>query len=110
MMRVEETIKETVLTHSASKARAKAKEIVTLADRPGIARESAHTCPRSAHACQKARAKAKDCKESVTSAVRRVILQESARRAKKEESQKGKETVTKEKAKDRGVGERKFGR
>ena len=42
--------------------------------------------------------------------MRRVIPQESARTAKKEESQNEKETATKEKAKDRGLGEREFGR
>ncbi len=49
------TIKETVFTHLASKvkARAKAKEIVIIADRPGITQESAPTHKR---------AKAKDSK------------------------------------------------
>ncbi len=42
---MEDTTKETVSTHSASKAkvraRAKANETVTIVDRPGIAQESA---------------------------------------------------------------------
>ncbi len=79
------------------------KETVTIVDRRGVFPESAPTS-------RKAKAKAEDPKESVTTAVRRAIPRESAPKAKKEESQKEQETATREKAKDRGVGERGFGR
>ena len=103
--RVEDTTKEMVSMHSTSKvkARAKAKETVTIVDHQGITQESAPTR-------KSAKAKARDSKENVPIAARRVIPQGSAPKAKKEESQKEKETVTKEKAKDRGVGEREFGK
>jgi hypothetical protein len=51
------------------------------------------------------KAKAMDSRENVTTAVRKAIQQARASKAKKEESQKEREMVTKEKAKDRGVGE-----
>ncbi len=89
---VEDTIKETVFTLASSKSKARGKarasDIVTSEDRPGITQESA-----SAH--QRAKARGKDFKENVTNAVRRVIPQERGRKAKTEESQKEKETVTK---------------
>ncbi len=53
-----------------------------------------------------AKAKARDSKENVTSAVQRAIPQASAPKAKKEESQREKERATKEEATDHGVGER----
>ncbi len=92
--------KETVSTHLASKAKAKANEIVTTADRQGTTREIAPTHRR-------AKAKAKDSKENVTTAVNIVIPQGNAR---KEERQKEKATVTKAKAKDRGVGVKESGK
>ncbi len=55
------------------------------------------------------RAKAKVSKENVTTAERRVA-RKGVPRAKMEESPLGKETVTKEKVKDRGAGERVSGR
>ena len=102
MTPVEDMIKETVSTllRSKAKAREKVKETVTIADRPGTTRGSAPTCKR-------AKAKAKVSREKVTTAGRRVTLQESAPRAKMEESPKGNEKVTK--AKEPGVGERVFG-
>ncbi len=57
-----------------------------------------------------AKAKARGSKESVIPAVRRAIPRGNAPRAKKEEKQKEKETVTKENLKERGVGAREFGK
>ncbi len=76
--------------------------IATLAVCPGSTRGSVRTRKR-------ARAKAKASKENIASVVRRVTLQESARRAKMEKSLKDKEMVTKEKAKVRGSGARASG-
>ncbi len=56
------------------------------------------------------KAKARDARVNVTTAVKIVIPQEGASKAKKEESQKEKEKFTKDKARDRGVGEKGFGR
>ncbi len=93
------------LLASKVKARAKAKvrETLVIVDRRGIFPESVPTS-------REAKAKAKDSKDSVTTAARRAIPQVSAPKAKKEESQKEKETATQEKAEDRGVRERGFGR
>ena len=49
-------------------------------------------------------------KESLTTVAKRAIQQESAQKAKKEESKKEKETAPKGKAEDHGVGEREFGK
>ena len=70
---------------------------------PGITQESAPT-----HEIVKN--KAMSSKDNVTTAARRAIPQGSAQKAKKEESQKEKETVTRGKAKDRGDGEKEFGK
>ncbi len=83
--------------------KAQAKETVIIVDRRDIFPESALTNA-------KAKAKTKDSKESVTTAVRRAILQVSAPQAKKVESQKEKETATRIVQTDRSVGERGFGR
>ncbi len=50
-----------------------------------------------------------DPKDNARIVVKRAIPQGSARRAKKEENQKEKETATKGKAKDRGVGAKASG-
>ncbi len=80
---VEDSTKE--MTRSASRAKAKAKakarEIVTTVDRQRFTQESAPTRNR-------AKAKATDSKEMVATAARRAIPRGSARKAKKEESQK----------------------
>ena len=102
----EDTTKEMVSMRSRSKAKAKAKE---------KARESVTTAVRlditqgNAPIPKRAKARAKVSRENVTAAGRRVTLQESAPRAKKEESPKGKERGTKAKAKEPGVGERVSG-
>ena len=70
-----------------AKSKARAKEIVITAEHQGITREIAPT-----------------------RAVRKAILQEIARKAKEEENQNEKETVTKGKAKDRGVRAKAFGK
>ncbi len=85
-----------------SKAEAKANETVMIADR---LRATEGYAPTS----QRARARARDSKETVTSAARKGIPHGSARKARKEESQKENETVTKGKVKDR-IGERAFGK
>ena len=51
-----------------------------------------------------------DSKESVVTVVRRAIPRGNAPRAKKEERQKEKETVTKEKVKELGAGAKEFGK
>ena len=84
-------------------SKAKSKLTVRIADRPGIT-------PGNALARRRAKVMAKAFRESVTIAAKRAIQQGCAQRAKKEECQKENEIVTKEKAKDRGVGERAFGR
>jgi hypothetical protein len=84
-----------------AKANAKEKDTFIFVDRRGI-------FPESALSSREAKAKAKDSKENATTAVRKAIQQESAPKAKKEESQKERERATKEKAKDRGVGEGGF--
>ncbi len=95
---MEDTTKETVSTNLASKphskARAKAKQTATTMDLQGITREMAPAHTR-------AKAKARDCRESVTITVKQIIPQGVARA---EEKQKEKEIVTKAKAKDRGAG------
>ncbi len=88
-------IKETVCTppfgfKGKGRAKAKAKEIVIIAHRQD-------TTQRSAPARQKENVKARDSKES---AARKGIPQRSARKARKEASQKGTETATKGKVKD----------
>ncbi len=104
---LEDMIKEKVCMLLHSKVRAKVKEkekeIVTLADRPGLSLENVHTR-------KKARAKKEVARESVTTAARRVIPQGSVPKAKKEEKREEKETVIKAKAKERGTGERVCGR
>jgi hypothetical protein len=64
---------------------------------------------RSAPASQRARARARDSEENVALAARKGIPRGNAREARKEESQREQETVTKEKVKD-GVGEKTFGK
>ncbi len=104
---VEDTTKEMVSTPLVSevqaRAKAKAKETVTIVHHQGITQESAPTRTR-------ARAKARDSKENVATAVRRAIPQGSARKAKKEKRLKENETATKDRAKDRGVGAKEFGK
>ncbi len=100
--KTEDTTKETVCMPSASKAKAKAKEIFTSAGRLDATQGDAPTS-------QSARARARDSKENVTIAAREGIPHGNARNAKKEESQKEKVTVTKGRAKD-GVGERASGK
>ena len=99
--------KETVCTpwpsRAKEKAKAKAREIVITADRPDITRDNVRTHKR-------AKAKARDSKESVITGVRRAIPRGNAPRAKKEERQKEKETVTQEKVKERGAGAKEFGK
>ncbi len=65
-----------------ARAKAKAKEIVTIAVLQAISQESAPTS-------EMAIAQARDTKDNVTTAERQVILRESARKAGKGESQKG---------------------
>ncbi len=55
-------------------------------------------------------AKAMYSKESVTTEAKTTIQQESAQEAKKEGSHNEKETASKGKVKDRGVGEGEFGK
>ena len=86
-----------------AKAKAKANEIATTADHLGIARESA-----PAH--KRAKTKASDAKDNVITAVRRAIPRGNAPKAKKEESQREKETATRGQAKDRGVWAKEFGK
>ncbi len=105
--RVQDTTREMASTLLASKvkatARAKAKETVTSTDGRGVFPESAPTN-------RKAKTRAGDSKENVTSAVRRAIPQGVARKAKKEENQQENETATKGKAKDREVGAKASGK
>ncbi len=75
----------------ASKAKAKANEIVTTADRRD-------TFTESAPSNRNAKTRARDSKKKVTSAVKRGVPRGSARKAKKEGNQKEKETHTKGKA------------
>ena len=101
----EDMTKEMVCTPWASRANAKAKararDIVIIADRPDVTRENVRTHKR-------AKAKARGSKEGVIIVVRRAIPRGNAPRAKKEERQKEKETVTKEKVKERGAGAKEF--
>ncbi len=99
--------KETVFTHSASKEKvrawAKAKEIVTIADHQAITREGAPTSQRE-------RARANDSEENVPNSARSGIPRGNARKARNEESQKEKETASEGKVKERGLGEKAFGK
>ena len=87
---------------SKAKAKAKAKETVIIADRLDTTQGNAPTS-------QRARARARDSKENVTTSARKGIPRGSARKARNEESQKEKQTVTKGKVTD-GVGERASGK
>ncbi len=91
------------VSQAKSKAKAKAREIVIIADRLDTSRENVHTHNRT-------KAKARGSNESAIIAVRRAIPRGNAPRAKKEERQKGKETTTKEKVKERGAGAQEFGK
>ena len=71
----------TVSMQSASKVKARATETVKFVDHQGITQESAP-------ARKKARVRATDSKESVTSAARRAIPQGNGPKAKKEGSQR----------------------
>ncbi len=64
--------------------------------------------PETAPISRRAKARAKDSKEDVTTAAQKDIPQGDARNSKKEGSQKDKETITKGMVKD-GVGEKAFG-
>ncbi len=86
-----------------SKEKAKEKENVITLDRREF-------FPESAPISRKAKARAKDSKESVTIAARKAIPPEGAPKSNKEESQKEREMATKETAKDRGTGARAFGK
>ncbi len=83
--------------------KAKKNESVVFADRKGV-------FPESAPISRKAKVRAKYTKDNVATSARNSIPQESAPEAKKEESQKEREMVTKEMAKDRGVGAKAFGK
>ncbi len=97
---VEEATKETVSSRLAwdvkARAKATANETATFVDHQGITQERAPTHTR-------AKAKTVDFKENGTGMVGRAITQGSAQKATKDESQKEKETITKGKAKDRGI-------
>ena len=102
----EDMIKEMVCTPWISRAKAKtkarAREIVIAADRLDITRENVRTHKR-------AKARARGSKESVITVVRRAIPRGNAPRAKGGKA-KEKETVTKEKVKERGAGAKEFGK
>ncbi len=85
---VEDMIKEMVCMPSASRAKAKANEIVTTADRQNTSQDNAHTSKYE-------NTRARDSKKSVTNVARKGIPVGSARKARKnkKESRTEKETL-----------------
>jgi hypothetical protein len=106
MTLADDTTKETVCMLSASRAKAQtkamAKEIVLNADLLDTTKGNAPTSRRS-------KARARDSQENATTAATKGNPHGSARKARKEESHKARETVTKGRVKD-AVGEGACGR
>ncbi len=103
---VEDTIKETVCMLFNTKVRAKQRKRKLRLLQLRIVRAFLQRVPPPA----KGQEQRKRFPRRVLQPARRVILQGNAPKAKTEESRKAKETATQEKVKERGAGERAFGR